>query len=343
MFGLAPAQKLPWLWGMPPLRCSLALLLLALMPGWAAPADPGRAFPPGTLIVNEDNSHFFGSRPAEEMTRAGLVALVDGYAGSKVTHLFLNTSAMRASFRSRTREAIWDPVDGVEPKELWPQNAKRLHEAGLDPYAVWITRAREVGISPWISMRMNDVHSVESPGNFMHSSFWRDHPELRRRPGKPGQPWTDSALNYAHEAVRTYQLAHVKELLERYDADGFELDWMRFPFHLTPGKEREEGPLLDAFVREVRGLTEAWAKRRGHPIRLGVRVPAHPDAAAGLGVDAVRWAKAGWVDLVVPGPFFRSSDFGIPLELWRERLGSAAGTVAVLPGFEHNIRAWVGA
>jgi len=107
----------------------------------------------GMLILNEDNSHFFGSRPPEAMTAAGLNAFIDPYAGSAVTHLFLSPNSMRASFRSRTREAIWDPVEGVEPDHLWPKNARRLHDAGLDPYSVWIQRARAKGISPWLSKR----------------------------------------------------------------------------------------------------------------------------------------------------------------------------------------------
>lgn len=295
----------------------------------------------GMLILNEDNSHFFGSRPPEAMTEAGLQALVDQYAGSAVTHLFLSPNSMRASFRSRTREAIWDPVAGVEPDHLWPKNARRLHDAGLDPYTVWIQRARAKGISPWLSMRMNDIHSVDVPEHFMHSEFWRSHPELRRVPGGPVQPWVNHALNYRHAAVREHNLAFVRELLERYDPDGLELDWMRFGFHLTPGQERAEAGIITAFVRDVRALTHEWAQRRGHPIRLGVRAPAHPEAAAGLGLDAAHWAREGLVDLIVPCPFWRTSDFDIPLELWRERLGPAAAHVAVVPGFEHNLRAWV--
>jgi len=335
---------------MPTSRLCLLIVCIICTLGSSAAAAPGRRVAPlapvagelrGMLILNEDNSHFFSSRPPEAMTREGLQALVDGYAGSAVTHLFLSPNSMRASFRSRTREAIWDPVNGVEPDQLWPKNARLLHAAGLDPYEIWIRRAREKGISPWLSMRMNDIHSVDVPDHFMHSEFWRRHPELRRVPDGPVQPWTNHALNYTHAAVREHQMAFVRELLERYDPDGLELDWMRFGFHLTPGREREEGEILTAFVREVRALTQEWSQRRGHPIRLGVRAPAHPDAAAGLGMDAVAWAHEGLVDLIVPCPFWRTSDFDIPLELWRERLGAAAERVPVVPGFEHNLRAWL--
>jgi len=294
------------------------------------------------LVINEDNSHFFGTRRPEDMTLAGLNAFVDQYAGSAVTHLFLCPNAMRASFRSGSRDAIWDPVHGKEPDGLWPRNAKRLFEAGLDPYQVWISRCRQKGISPWLSMRMNDVHSVDEPDNFMHSSFWRDHPEYWRVPNGSAGPWVNRAMNYAHAVVREHQMAFVRELLERYDPDGLELDWMRFGYHLTPGREREESEILTDFMREVRSTTAEWSKRRDHPILLGVRVPAHPDAASGLGMDGVLWARRGLVDMIVPCPFWSSSDFDIPVELWHERLGKAADRVTVAPGIEHNARPWPG-
>ena len=294
------------------------------------------------LVINEDNSHFFGSRKPEDMTLAGLRAFVDQYADSAVTHLFLNANAMRASFRSRSRDAIWDPVDGKEPDGLWPQNAKRVFEAGLDPYEVWIGRCREKGVSPWISMRMNDVHSVDDTKNFMHSTFWRTHPEFWRVPNGSASPWVNRAMNYAHTEVREHQMAFVRELLERYDPDGLELDWMRFGYHLTPAREPEESGILSDFVRDVRSLTAEWSKKRGHPILLAVRAPAHPDAASGLGMDAVLWASEGLVDLIVPCPFWTSSDFDIPVELWHQRLGDTAGRVVVAPGLEYNARPWPG-
>ena len=134
----------------------------------------------------------------------------------------------------------------------------------------------------------------------------------------------------------------VKELLERYDPDGLELDWMRFGWHLTPGKEKEEGKYLTAIVQETRKLTKEWAAKRGYPILLSVRVPAHPDAASGLGMDGVLWAKEGLVDLIVPCPFWSTSDFDIPVELWKERLGDAAKSIVIAPGLEFNARPWPG-
>lgn len=314
-----------------------ALAVLAPLPARAA--EPPSALR-GMLVVNEDNSHFFGTRPPEEMTLAGLHAWVDQYAGTRVTHLFLNPNAMRASFRSRTRDAIWDPVDGREPDHVWPRNARRLDAAGLDPYAVWIERARSRGLSPWLTMRMNDAHSVDDPANFMHSEFWRRHPQFRRQPAGPFPPSANGALNFRHPEVRAHVLGFLQELLERYAPDGLELDWMRFGHHLTPGREAEEAHHLTGIVREARRLTREWSARRGRTILLGVRVPSHPDAAAGLGMDAVAWAREGLVDLVVAAPFWSTSDFALPAGEWRARLAAAAPGVAFLPGVEHNLRAY---
>lgn len=298
------------------------------------------------LILNEDNSHFYMSHTADDMTVEGLNAFVDQYAGTKVTHLFLNASAMRASYATEVWDRIWDVGDQVVPEDPpilqnWVDNARLLHERGLDPYAVWIARCREKGISPWISMRMNDVHDVDNPKNFMHSTFWVNHPEYWRVPGSTGA-WVDRALNYAIPEVREHHMALIRELLERYDADGIELDWMRFGYHFAPGEEEAGRAILTTFMRDVRDLANRWSTKRGHPIQICARVPAHPDAAVGLGMDGIAWAQEGLIDILVPTPFWATADFDIPVELWRERLGDADADVIVTPGQEILVRAHPG-
>lgn len=298
------------------------------------------------LAINEDNSHFFMSRTADEMSIDGLNAFVDQYVNTRVTHLFLNPSAMRASYASDVWDRIWDVGDQEVPQEppvlqRWVDNARLLHERGLDPYAVWIARCREKGISPWISMRMNDVHDVDNPKNFMHNTFWVEHPEFWRVPGSTGA-WVDRAYNYAIPEVRAHHMALVRELFERYDFDGFELDWMRFGYHFAPGEEAAGCAILTQFMREVRELALQWAEKRGHPIQISARVPTHPDAAIGLGMDGIAWAGEGLIDMLVPTPFWATADFDIPVELWKERLGDADEEVLVAPGQEILLRAHPG-
>lgn len=319
------------------IRWSIIVALAAYL--YVANADE-----PG-IIINEDNSHYFTTRTADEMTLEGLHAFIDQYADTRVSHLFFSPNSMKASFKSATREAIWELGDQEMPEgpgKKWMDNARLLHERGLDPYAIWIARAREKGISPWLSMRMNDIHDVPNPKSYMHTTFWVEHPEYWRVPNDTSGGWTVRALDFGHAEVRAYTMAFVKELLERYDPDGLELDWMRFGWHFKAGEEAAGAELLTEFMREVRALTTTWGEKRGHPIKLGARVPTHPDAARGLGMDAVRWAKEGLVDMLVPCPFWTSSDFDIPVELWREQLGDARAKVVLAPGLEFNSRAWPG-
>jgi len=305
------------------------------------------------ITLNEDNSHFFSSRSAAEMTEAAVDQMVANYAGTDILEFYFSPNSMRTSFASTVWDPIWtgyDPAAGNEQPFLqavppesrdqarrWPHNALLLHQRGIDPYQRWIKKAREIGISPWLSMRMNDVHGVDQPDHFMHSTLWRTRPDLRRVPYRFAG-WNDRAFDYAQPEVREYHLALIRELADRYDFDGLELDWMRFGAHLKPGHEQIGAELLTDFVRKTHQIIFHAAQQRHHPIELGVRVPTRPQTARGVGLDAIRWAREGLVSRVVVAPFWGTCDFDIPIELWKELL---QGTdTLVLGGLELNIQAY---
>ena len=77
------------------------------------------------FVINEDDSHLYGSRRPEQMNLDGLHALIDQYADTQVTHLFLCPNSQCADFRSKTRDAVWDHLDRAKGV-LWFENAKRL-------------------------------------------------------------------------------------------------------------------------------------------------------------------------------------------------------------------------
>ena len=292
------------------------------------------------LVFNEDDSHFFG-RPAEKMTEAGLLEYLDEVTASgAVTHFFMCPNAMRANFDSKAFEPVWTAMSEPGRKPGWGPRVKLLHDRGIDPYAVWAKGCRARGVSPWLSMRMNDVHSVHDPSFCSHSTFWLKHPEFRRVPDaivKNGGDWTKWALDYSHPEVRAYSLAFVKELLGRYDVDGIECDWMRFPEHLPPGRETEFAGCLTEFMREVRRAADAAARRLGHSVLVGARVDSDPAAALRRGTDAFAWAREGSVDWIVPCNFFASVDFELPYADWRRRIDEANPKVRVIPGADSGV------
>ena len=313
------------------------------------------------MAANEDNSHFYGHHPAEDMCAAGIDAWVRHYAGTQAGELMLCPNSQRSSVASAVRQSSWDGFDPMADNEQpffggipdvpmweggptaralmrrWVENALALHRQGIDLYAHAIPRLREIGVSPWISMRMNDVHYVNQPTHPIHDRFWREHPQWRRCPEL--DPYNGQCLDYGVPEVRAYQMAYVREIVGRYDLDGLELDWMRNPFHFRPGFEEEGLGLLTGFVRETRELLRLRAKELGHDVKLGVRVPSRPTTARLLGYDAPRWARDGLIDKLVVTPFlFTEPD--MPVELWKQL---TAGTgVAVAAGVEVTLRPYEG-
>jgi len=290
------------------------------------------------LMVNEDAWYFFGRRPAEEMNVAGLQAHIDRYAsGGKVTHMLFCVNGMRTAYPTKVGEPMWRTVleDGtvLEDKK---SRLRDLFDAGIDPFKVWIDRCREKGVSPWISMRINDVHFVTTGNPKSSCAFWRAHPELRRCPDddpvKSGKWWTSFAFNYAKSEVRDYHFALFKEMADRYDADGYELDTLRFWEHLTPGREREEAHFLTEFILRCRAYTRELAQKRGHPVRLSARTLTSYDASRAFGYDPEAWAAADAVDLIVVCNFFGCVDYDFDFAAWKKRIAAANPKTRVIPG-----------
>lgn len=290
------------------------------------------------LMVNEDAWYFIGNRPAEEMTVEGLKAHIDRYAaGGRVTHMLFCVNGMRTAYPTKVGEPMWRTVleDGtvLEDKK---SRFRDFYDAGIDPFKVWIDRCREKGISPWISMRINDVHFITTGNPKNTCTFWRAHPELRRCPDddpvKSGKWWTSFAFNYAKAEVRDYEFALFKEIADRYDADGYELDTLRFWEHLTPGREREEAHFLTEFILRCRAYTRELAAKRGHPIRLSARTLTSYDASRAFGYDPEAWAREDAVDLIVVCNFFGCVDYEFDFAGWSAKIAAANPKTRVIPG-----------
>lgn len=303
------------------------------------------------IALNEDDSHFFFTRAGQRVDTALVDAWVDQYAGTQVAQLLLCPNCMRTSYASEVWDPIWRGYDpsGADDQPLlaslppegragargWIHTAWQLHQDGIDVYARWIARARQHGISPWISMRMNDVHNVDDERCYIHSEYWRANPHLRRVPYRFSE-WVDRAFDYGRAEVREYHLKLIRELAQRYDFDGLELDWMRFGFHFTPGHEQAGAVLLTEFTASVRALLDEWEQVRGHRIQLSARVPSRPATAVGLGMDAIAWARQGLVDQLVITPFWATAETELPIELWKQLLDGTG--VALAAGLEVLLR-----
>ena len=290
------------------------------------------------LVINEDNDHYF-KLDASLMTESALKDYAYDIFRGPVTHFFMCPQGQRASYASKVWEPIWAGLDEPDrdgkTNNIWCVNAKNLHDAGINPYNVWITCAREKGVSPWMSMRMNDVHFCTISNYFRNTTFWKTRVDLRRSGQEKGQ-WELFCFDYAKKEVRDYHLAMAKELIDMYDVDGLELDWLRFMGYFKPGRARSDAHFLTEFISDVRRHADEVGARRGRRIALGVRVAAMPEGGLLVGLDPVDWAAKGLVDLVVVCNNHMQSDFNIPFREWKARLKAVAPSVKVLPGTDHK-------
>ncbi len=306
-----------------------------------------------SIYFNEDNHHFYAAHPPEDMSVEGLNRLVDTYVeGTQVAGILFCLNVQRALFDSQVWETFWagyDPALGEDQPALKREHGVKHHlllrERGLDQHAIWLARCRHHGIEGWLSMRMNDCHGLKEC--FVHAQglkghvgegewalhwatdYWRRHPELRRAPYRLERSW-EGAFDYGKAEVREHHLKLVREIFERYDLFGFEMDWMRWGMVFAPGHEEAGRSLLTGFVREVRKLADACEKRVGHPIRLAHRLPAHPEACLALGFDPITWAREGLADMVTLSSFCGGANFDYPVRIWRAMLGEKVKLLALV-------------
>lgn len=308
------------------------------------------------LYINEDNQSFYHSRPESEMTDEGVDAVVDVAAEFPVTGIAFCINVQRALFESKTWETFYgdyDPDKGMEQPAEWRRHGARnlwlLAQREIDHHARWLARCKHHGIEGWLSMRMNDCHGLKEfmeaeKGKETHwtchwpSTWWREHPELRRAPYRFERSW-EGAFDFSHQVVRNHHMNLIREALERWDMFGFELDWMRWGMMFAPGKEQAGLELLTDFMRETRSLADASAERIGHPVKLAVRLPAEPATCLALGYDVPRWAEEGLIDMVILSSFLGTANFDYQVSIWRRLLGpdvkliaNAEGVVSAHPG-----------
>ncbi len=181
---------------------------------------------------------------------------------------------------------------------------------GGDMAEAFVRRCRRKGLTPFVSLRLNDRHGKEFvdrmpnadpmpniPGFALHclNRFYKEHPEYRLG---TSLSWSERGLDWARVEVREWMFGFARELCEGYDMDGFELDFMRKEpyFRVDQTTRAQRVAIMTGFVDRVRKLldrTSTSGRRRW----LCVRVPASLRRHDAMGVDLPRWVDAG-VDMV---------------------------------------------
>jgi hypothetical protein len=209
----------------------------------------------------------------------------------------------------------------AEERAQWPASEKQrsaniraFFDAGNDPYAIMLAEAKKKGREALLSFRVNDAHG----NDFLRTRFWTDHPECRLPRG---------ALDFGRAEVRDYVFKLIEESVTRYDCDGIELDFNRFPTLFREQEETTEERVakIDGLVERVRGMLDRVGRERGRRrLVLAVRIPSNygrktpsPETSRAIGCDPAAWARKGWIDFVTVSDFLFTR-YDLPIRPWKD-------------------------
>lgn len=289
------------------------------------------------VIYNQDCTNLF-YHITEPLKAVHVDGMVDEVADAGVDLMLINPNAQKVCYPSRVWPAFWDgfmpgdrsffkgvPEDQVDRRLEGLLQMRHLAESGCDYLARSLERCRMRGITPGISMRMNDMHDVPWPDSPAFSPYYKAHPEWHLK-NSPASQWGATGLNFVHAPVREYYLTLIREWCRDYSFDVLELDFLRFQCYFPDGQGRQHAPVLTEFLRAVRRELAATGRR----IALIPRVATTPDAAWDLGMDVAAWAREGLIDGLTFGAFFTMA-WNRPIDAFREAVGP---DVALYPSSE---------
>ena len=235
--------------------------------------------PRGTrrIIYTEDPSSLAVYLYPEDIAPHDMQSFVDELARGGADALAKDVFSTGVSVYWKTDLTDYDPR---------PQHRRfgKLIDEGVEPLNLYIDRCHKHGMTFLAGFRMNDRHWV--------CPFWERNPQWHLDRG---------TFDYRHDGVRDWMLSMMTEIVERYDVDGLELDWMRLPpvFAERPALP-EQCSVITRFVARIRRMLEKAGAAKGRTLTLGVRVPAWLDECLTFGFDVATWITDGLIDSVTP-------------------------------------------
>jgi len=261
------------------------------------------------FLLDNDGSNFFAHTMTDNV-EGSIAEAVDTCPAEVTTYLLCPNGCGKFYYPTEVGE-VYPPA----------RKLPDLHARGIDPFGLFLRALRRAGKETFITYRMNDVHGADDPDHPGTADFKKQHPDYVVDPEAAARgeaTWMSYCLDYARPEVQDYVLATLRELAALYEIDGFQLDWMRFPRHLSGSPEEvwEKRDALTTFTRQVREVLRA----KDPDILLSTRVPTNPAGWRFLGMDVAAWTRQGLVDFIVATPFL-TTDFHMPIQELRDLLG----------------------
>lgn len=276
------------------------------------------------FIYYNDAHHYHAKRLEPPTSRHLLQWPVDEVSGTSVDTLVLGLGYSDVYFhRSKVGRVVGQ---GKQTWDSWidwrilrmVEEAERL---GTDQLQVCIEAGRQAGVRVVPSLKLQDV----SPPDDERAGRLKIERGADLCIGEEGRYlW---GYDWAHEEVAEAKLAIVREVLDDYDADGIELDFMFDLRYFRAGQVDAGRQAMTRFVDAVRQIARAAADRRGVDVPVTARVAVDRQANVDAGLDVEGWLAAGLLDWVV-GQDERGLTDSQPKPAWLPAAAGAAGAHA---------------
>ena len=210
------------------------------------------------------------------------------------------------------------PVDYSDNKYLRSGKISQ-EDHGVCITGVWIEHCKKIGITPWLSFRMNDHHCWQDETSSLRSDFYY---EAKKNGWLLGEKYRSSQndFDYGVPEVREKMLAYIKEQLTAFDVYGIELDFMREPKCVKFYDDPHACDHINEFLVRTKEIVEECTALHGHPVKIAVRLPRDMALCKTLGFDVTHWAKEGLIDVVIPSSHWPGVDTGMPIATWHKAL-----------------------
>lgn len=276
------------------------------------------------LIYYNDAHHFHGKRLEPPASIHMLEWPVNEIAGTGVDLLVLGLGYGDVYFhQSRVGRVVG------QQKEVWEnfidwRIMRMVEEAakkGTDQLREVIRRGRETGITVFPSIKLQD--GSRPYGERCGRLKWERGREVCI--GEPGRhEW---AYDYAIEDVRAHKLAVIREVLEDYEADGIELDYMFGSAYFKSDAIDEGRETMNAFVSDVRELAARIGQKQGREVGVMARVDLLRDSNLSQGLDIEQWLRDGLLDYAVGQDPYVVAETGV-CQTWLPDAANATGAAA---------------
>lgn len=185
---------------------------------------------------------------------------------------------------------------------------KRWRDQGIDLVGRLVEETKRRNLECFWHHRVSEVDlSRDGKG-----AAWKDPPD----PLKQAHPdwalkcwWPHGLWDFSVAAVRRITVDSLREVAERYDFDGIQLDFARHVPCLPLGRQWELRQHVTDLVRSVRGMLLDVERKRGRPFLLAAKVPQNLKGCRIDGFDVEVWAAENLVDIFTLGS--RSMDVDV--------------------------------